>query len=143
MTRKMRLIYLALTLSIALPALSYAQMTDEDIALRYQAKAYLANKSNAKEIKRSIHNAMSAVKFNLNLADPDSADFKDVAIHNNIAIVCGYVSAKNSMGDYTGFRRFYVIGAVLSGKGRNDTHFEGEPILGEYIFDSMWDNYCT
>lgn len=143
MSRKKRLFYLLLTLLIALPVLSHAEITDEDIVFKNRAIAYLANKSNAKEIKKSIHGAINAVKFNLNLTDADSAKFKDVAIHNNISVVCGYVSAKNSMGDYSGYRRFYVVGAVLPGRGRNDTHFEGEPILGEYIFESMWDTYCT
>ena len=43
------------------------------------------------------------------LKDPNSAQFKDLAIYETekgVIIVCGKVNAKNSMGGYTGFKTF-------------------------------------
>lgn len=44
------------------------------------------------------------------LKDPDSAQFKD--IYQASAPICEQVNAKNTLGGYTGFKRFYVIKAI-------------------------------
>lgn len=42
------------------------------------------------------------------LLDPSSAQFRDLKFHERTGAVCGELNAKNRMGGYTGFRRFYV-----------------------------------
>lgn len=42
------------------------------------------------------------------LKDPGSAVFRDVWFHSPTGATCGHVNAKNSMGGYVGFGRFFV-----------------------------------
>lgn len=43
------------------------------------------------------------------LKDPDSAQFRNTRPTADGLYLCGEVNAKNSMGGYTGFKRFYVL----------------------------------
>lgn len=43
------------------------------------------------------------------LADPGSAQFRNVAYYPNGKSVCGEINAKNRMGGYVGYRRFFVV----------------------------------
>jgi hypothetical protein len=44
------------------------------------------------------------------LSDPDSTTFKDVHTDKIGSYVCGKFNAKNKMGGYVGYKRFYSIG---------------------------------
>ncbi|TDB44104.1 MULTISPECIES: hypothetical protein [Photorhabdus] len=76
-----------------------------------------------------------------NLKDPNSAEFSDVifypdAIHADDVIqgyVCGLVNAKNSLGGYSGNKRFAV--RVSLGRGRDVIN--NPVILGENVADNV------
>ena len=55
------------------------------------------------------------------LKDPDSAQFKDVYANYTdefLVVACGRVNSKNSLGGYTGFKRFVSNGksAIIEGR---------------------------
>lgn len=43
------------------------------------------------------------------LADPESATFRNLSYHAATKAVCGEVNAKNRMGGFVGFTRFYAL----------------------------------
>ncbi len=59
------------------------------------------------------------------LKDPDSAKFRDEVLHRDA--LCGQVNAKNSMGGYTGYRRF-VAGSLFF-------VIQGEPVQFDQVED--------
>jgi len=63
------------------------------------------------------------------LRDPGSAQFR------NQTGVCGEVNAKNSMGGYTGHRRFIATSEEL-------VIIEGEGGLSPSDFQGLWDKAC-
>ena len=71
------------------------------------------------------------------MKDPDSAKFRNVAATTTGAFVCGEVNAKNSMGGYAGFTRFY-------GDYVDTLSIESERMSdGEKrVFDAMWRDTC-
>ncbi|CAN7649888.1 hypothetical protein LJR039_005017 [Pseudorhodoferax sp. LjRoot39] len=57
------------------------------------------------------------------LKDPDSAQFKEVYANYTEAfdlVACGSVNAKNSVGGYTGFKRFVSSGKSVILEGRDN-----------------------
>lgn len=70
------------------------------------------------------------------LKDSDSAKVRDVYISNAaIPIICGEVNAKNSMGGYTGFKKFYY--------GGNDQLAQIEAADTEDAFEMRYANLCN
>jgi hypothetical protein len=61
------------------------------------------------------------------LRDPESAEFRNERFTNSRTL-CGEVNAKNGMGGYTGFERYFTTGAVSylekSGSLNKETHEE-------------------
>jgi hypothetical protein len=66
------------------------------------------------------------------LKDPDSAKFRRMSSDTYAAFFCGEVNAKNSMGGYVGYKRFYAIGA-------DTTRLEGD----ELFFEDLWAENCS
>lgn len=66
-------------------------------------------KSNPKEAQKAMREGKAAVLENLK--DPDSAKFRNLKTSRDL-FLCGEVNAKNSMGGYVGFKRFYTMGAA-------------------------------
>ncbi|WP_194726252.1 hypothetical protein [Noviherbaspirillum malthae] len=66
------------------------------------------------------------------LKDPDSAKFRNLFSGKYDSFLCGEVNAKNSMGGYIGFKRFFA--AESAG---NYVRFEGDS-----SFDDGWSNNC-
>lgn len=57
------------------------------------------------------------------LKDPDSAQFKDVYANYTVefgVVACGQVNAKNSLGGYTGFKRFVSGGKSVIFEGQDN-----------------------
>ena len=57
------------------------------------------------------------------LKDPDSAQFKDVYANYTeeySVVACGRVNSKNSLGGYTGFKRFVSAGKSVIIEGRDN-----------------------
>lgn len=62
------------------------------------------------------------------LIDPDSAQFRNMAVSAKGNIVCGEVNSKNRMGGYVGYQPFFVV----QGK-----HFRFAPEENSLDFDKM------
>ena len=64
------------------------------------------------------------------LKDPDSAQFKDVYANYTeefLVVACGRVNSKNSLGGYTGYKRFVSNGksAIIEGRDNVADAWEG------------------
>lgn len=87
-------------------------------------------KSIPKEAQKTMREGKAAVLENLK--DPDSAKFRDLKTSRD-AFLCGEVNAKNSMGGYVGFKRFYSMGHA------GLTYFDD----GSRDFLEKYAEYCT
>lgn len=67
------------------------------------------------------------------LKDPKSANFKDVYFHKNqIPMTCGWVNSKNSLGGYSGYKRFISAGKI-------ELTFLEEEVTD---FENTWNQFC-
>jgi len=116
----MRRLPLVISFAISVASIAGPSMAD-DQALIQQAEAAVA----------------------VQLKDPDSAKFTEVAIHNGA--VCGLYNAKNSYGGYTGAAPFFymddeTVGAVIEPTVGSD------PSTAEknawYEFHRRWHFFC-
>ena len=69
------------------------------------SKPYKSNSNEAKKLMKKGKDSVLA-----NLKDPDSANFKGTFTVKD-TFFCGEVNAKNSLGGYTGFKRFVSFGS--------------------------------
>lgn len=95
------------------------------------AKVY-ANKALVdKEGKLFIENAKNALIDSLN--DPESAKIRKLMYFddklNKIKVLCGEINAKNRMGGYVGYEKFFI-----SSNGRYD--------VGQKDHTQYYDSYC-
>ena len=94
---------------------------------------FLYNETDAKRVAW-IMNGKSSIK--LRLKDPDSAKFRGMFFANNVApVACGEVNSKNSLGGYTGYKRF------VTGNRIDLTFVETDMGAGE--FDKVWKELCS
>lgn len=63
------------------------------------------------------------------LKDPDSTNFRRIQVIRGS--VCGEINAKNSMGGYVGYKRFFSVGGII---GRIDDDSSS--------FQTSWDASC-
>lgn len=68
------------------------------------------------------------------LKDPDSAKFRNLTTSVDAIFLCGEVNAKNSMGGYMGFKRFFTTGGTV-------VELEGEGIYPA-VFNETWEENC-
>jgi len=71
------------------------------------------------------------------LADPNSAEFRNLSIREVTGAVCGEVNAKNRMGGFVGFTRFYVLPGFV--------RFEDGDLGTDTVpvdFDRLHDDFC-
>lgn len=66
-------------------------------------------KSNPRQAQKALVDGKRAVTNSLK--DPESARFRNLKSSGGL-FLCGEVNAKNSMGGYTGFKKFYAIGLI-------------------------------
>jgi hypothetical protein len=96
------------------------------------AKVY-ANKALVdKEGKLFIENAKNTLIESLN--DPESAKLRKLMYFddkaNNMKVLCGEINAKNRMGGYVGYEKFFI-----ASNGRND--------IGQNDHGQYYDSYCS
>jgi hypothetical protein len=69
-----------------------------------------------------------------NLNDPESAKIRKLMYfndqNNNIQVLCGEINAKNRMGGYVGYEKFFI-----ASNGRYD--------IGQNDHTQYYDSYCT
>jgi len=89
---------------------------------------------------------MAKAKASEDLKDPDSALFRNVALHRgakatNISYICGEMNAKNGFGGYIGYKPF--IATVMPERAEiiGIIKFTDEITLG--IYDSMKPTSCV
>lgn len=79
-----------------------------------------------------VENAQKALIDNLN--DPDSAKLRKLMyfndVNNKMQILCGEINAKNRMGGYVGYRKFFI-----ASNGRSD--------IGGNDHSQYYDSYCS
>ena len=101
------------------------------------ASAKLAEELRAERLEREREAGLLAIKakdaVRPILKDPDSAQFGQVFAGNVDGTACGTVSAKNSLGAYTGQTRF--ITALTPASSRVDD--------GSDAFSEQWDKLCA
>lgn len=84
------------------------------------AGAFAQKSAKVPTIKEQV--AMAKTNLVANFLDPDAAKFRGLTGYGmkhpdgsgQVVALCGEVNAKNKFGAYTGFRRFYSIGGMLS-----------------------------
>lgn len=106
-----------------------------DFALQRQRNLVELKKKPAALKKMKSQSLLQGKKVMLaNLKDADSAKFRNLTVSPDATILCGEVNAKNSMGGYTGFKRFVVTGSSI-------VEIEGE---GKYpaTFNKTWEEDC-
>jgi len=72
------------------------------------------------------------------LTDPESATFRNTSYHGATKAVCGEVNAKNRMGGFVGFTRFYALPGFV--------RFEGGDLGDEQVpvdFGKLYDDFCV
>ncbi len=100
--------------------------------LMSKGSEFLYNETDAKRVAW-IMNGKSSIKQRLK--DPDSAKFRGMFFANNVApVACGEVNSKNSLGGYTGYKRF------VTGNQLDLTFVETDMGAGE--FDKVWKELC-
>jgi hypothetical protein len=79
------------------------------------------------------------------LIDPASAEFRNVV--DTGTVICGEINAKNRMGAYVGFVRFYVEpatwNAVLEPQSELDPQSGRPDALARGAFDIAWSGRCA
>jgi hypothetical protein len=56
------------------------------------------------------------------LKDPESAKFRNIVVVRDS--VCGEINAKNSMGGYVGYKRFFAVGGVVARIDNDESPFQ-------------------
>lgn len=140
-----------LVVSVILVVIGYyifrgaVEQIESSKALAASAKRLAAAEKKVRDVEDSIIlKGQNAIRDHLK--DPESARFKNTFVfvkRNNLVLyfsenlrdslaVCGEVNAKNSMGGYVGYKRFFSNGKDA---GRIETE-------DDYEFQSHWENLC-
>ena len=97
------------------------------------------------------HEAIEAL--GQHLFDPESAQFRDLHVivrEDTEYSLCGEINAKNRMGGFVGFHRFYVMAidnghtrAIIDvGIAQARSRLEDASIDGDPLFDASYADYC-
>lgn len=109
-------------------AQSNAELGAQPAPVTNYSKAEIARRGNI-----AITKVKAAIKESAR--DPDSVRYRNVKIASNDgSLICGEVNSKNSMGGYTGFKRFVNFNT-------NDSPFEIDD--GGKSFEWSWNRNCS
>lgn len=76
------------------------------------------------------------------LKDPESAQFKDLRYVGNWTkfggMLCGKVNAKNELGGYAGFSRFWVLGESAFVDHQDGTYVSSDDPCAEFEAKGKW-----
>jgi hypothetical protein len=74
------------------------------------------------------------------LVEPESAKFRNMTFNRVSNAVCGEVNARNRMGGFTGFTRFFVIPGQVTLEPEVP-NIDGP--AGEHAFSAKFEDFCA